>query len=739
MFLFQKLKYKYIDIETIEDYELVLNYFNQDIPSFVTWDTETTGLNIMKDKPFLLSFSWSSTVGNFAFTVDLKLEDYIYIITHIYDEMFRKTNLNFAHNAKYDYHMMINLGLTIPDDILLADGMTVARLTNYADDNQGIGLEALGTAYVDSNAKFAAKAVKDILKDIRKQRRKRFKKVLKEELPKDIRMGDVVKAFDKRVNFLNSEYDEWFELIDKEYNEPNYYDVYLKEPQLMKHYAVDDAVILNEYLKKALPVLNAKQSPETVFKQECELLRPVAEMERVGLRADVDYLIDSHYEVKQYINEVYEELWSMTDDQYGHFSSGQHKVIMEIMEEQFDVVMGNCDAQALTKIIEEDAVEFPHKKAWDYDEEDAAHIEYQTEMVTSEVSPEATAFAELIMQLRTLDKWLSTYIDGMLNRVSDGRIYTSVNNSGAITGRVSSDFQQQPKEPLLDTEGNELFHPRKVIINDEGGKMYFFDFSQMELRLQANYTIEISGGDDNLCKAFIPFKHYSVFSGEKFNPNEDYDRVNTGEWIDEDGEEWKSVDLHDITTIKAFPELANENTKSERFLHYRRYGKVANFLKNYGGGIEAIKSQLGVDDKIAQDLNNGYYKAFPAVLNYQKWVEESLLKYGYVENIYGRRYYIQSRNLFYRGYNYTIQGGCADLVKEKQIKTHKFLKENNLKSKILLPVHDELIIFILDDEVRIIEEIVKILDDNRDKVKYIPMVCDVEFTDTNWADKEDLE
>lgn len=79
------------------------------------------------------------------------------------------------------------------------------------------------------------------------------------------------------------------------------------------------------------------------------------------------------------------------------------------------------------------------------------------------------------MELRTLDKWLSTYIDGKLNAVVNGRIYTDINNNGAVSGRVSCDMQQQPKEGLKDRDGNELFHPRRAFICDEGYKLFFID------------------------------------------------------------------------------------------------------------------------------------------------------------------------------------------------------------------------------------------------------------------------
>jgi DNA polymerase-1 len=277
-----------------------------------------------------------------------------------------------------------------------------------------------------------------------------------------------------------------------------------------------------------------------------------------------------------------------------------------------------------------------------------------------------------------------------------------------------------------------LFHPRRLVINDEGYKTYYFDYSQMELRVQAQYTVDVSGGDSNLCRAFIPFNCKSLFTGETYPlGSKDWD---SGEWIDEHGNPWTPTDLHSVTTLEAFPELGS--AEHPEFSHYRRLGKMCNFLKNYGGGIEAIKHQIIDNDEIAVKLNKGYYNAFPKILEYQKWVEDNLTQYGFVENLYGRRYYLKSSNYYYKAYNYIIQGGCADIVKEKEIQVYEFLKP--YKSMMLLPIHDEIQIAIADGEEHLVPEIKRIMESVDDIMKDIPMVCDVEITHTSWADKEEL-
>lgn len=681
MFLHQKLKYT--KVTTLEDFKERLM---RDKPQIIAYDTETTGLNFMKDKPFLVGIGYDKTL-------------YVTEPTHeLFDLLF---NLPFdytlwAHNAKYDYHMLINAGHRPPEKVKLADSLALARLTQYADDISSIGLESLGQRYVDPEAKFAGKVIRTDINRINKERLRLMKDELKKKkLPASL--TEIIEAYRKRIQFIEHPYDEIFSFIDTIYKEPNYEDSYKENPNLMINYLYDDIVITLEFMRKALPVLNKTGKNGKILQQENELIRVVGDMERNGLRVDVDYLLESRKRVLDYKTQLYGELTILTGQE---FSVGQHKVIKEFFESNYGIVLDKTDLKAL-------------------------------QAVTKHKNEEVVTIASIIIELRTIDKWLSTYIEGKLNKVIDGRIYTSINNSGTVTGRVSSDFQQEPKEPLLDRQGNELFHPRRVVINDEGSKMYYFDYSQMELRVQAQYTIDVSGGDSNLCRAFIPFNCKSIFTGETFQlGDEDWD---TGEWVDEKGDLWEPVDLHSITTLEAFPELGSYD--HPEFKHYRKYGKMCNFLKNYGGGIGAIKSQIIDDDEIAMKLNKGYYGAFPKILDYQKWVESELSSHGFVENLYGRRYYLQSSNYYYKAYNYLIQGSCADIVKEKEIRIDKLLKP--YKSKMLLPVHDEIQVSIYDGEEHLIEDIQWIMHDSKHIVKQIPMTCDVEVTHSSWAEKID--
>ena len=668
-----------------DNLKVLVDKYNELQPQIIVYDTETTGLNILEDKPFLMAIGFEKNI--FVFEPVKEILDVVY-------PLIAKSKVLIAHNAKFDYHMMINSGYPIPDNIKLGDSLTIARLTEYADVDDRIGLETLGAKYVDINAKFAGKVIQQKMNEIERANLTKVKKTLKETY-KLKAVTDVWNAYKNRVQFVKHEWDDMFSYIDTIYTKATYETVYHLEPELMTHYLADDIAILLEYLKISLPVLDKVDPGYRVFKQENELIRVVGDMERIGVRADIDYLLKSRETVMEYRDKVYEKLHELTKLP---ISVGQHQKIKEILEQKYGVTVDKTDMDALGKV--------------------------------AKLGGDVGTMAKLIVELRTVDKWLSTYIEGMMNRVYKGRIHTSINNAGAVTGRVSSDLQQQPKKPLTDADGNELFHPRRVFIADPNTSIVYFDYSQMELRLQAHYTIQVSGGDTNLCRAFMPFKCIDD-TGKVYQYGDDMSK----NWFDEDGKIWEPIDLHSVTTLKAFPHLTVDHPE---FKNYRPLGKVANFLKNYAGGVGAIMDQLGVSEDIAQALNDGYYQAFPKVLDYQKWIENTLAKQGYVSNIFGRRYYIRDFSKYYKAYNYMIQGGCADLLKNKEIKVHNYIKRNNLKSKMLLPVHDELQIQVVDGEEWIIPQIKAILDNNDEYIGTLPMICDVEISRTSWADKEDL-
>ena len=718
MFLWQKYKYKLIIVEDDLDFIGIGNAFNHMKPEIVAWDTETDGLHIIKSLPFLVGFGFADRLYVFEpsewrnnYLFDLVSQDFVkYFI---------------AHNAKYDYHMMMNYGTPIPKTVPLADSLALARITSYVDSMDGIGLEALGAKHVNPESKFAGKVIRQHMNEINAKGYSVIKEYVKDNQA-DLKMtySNFKTAWERRIQHVEDPLDKHFDNIDKVAAKASYLSSYLERPNLMINYLADDVLLVLEVFKKLIPVLDFVDEGRKTWHRENELIRVVGDMERTGMPIDIEYTLKSRLKVMEYIDKVYAELWEIADvknikplaepkgdilfNKNHNFSAGQHKVISEIFKRKYKIGMLSTDNAALEEVAM---------------------------LATTDVYPkEAGKIAELLMELRSLSKWLSTYIEGMLNKLVDGRLYTDINNSGTVTGRVSSDLQQQPNGGLYTKEGIELFHPRKPFINDEGYRHFYFDFSNMEMRVQAYYTMLTSKGDLNMCRAFMPFECYDMLTGIKFDPQKDLDNWNSGFWVLEDGTPWTKLDLHSETTMKAFPEMKPDD---EHFKEHRELGKRANFLKNYGGGVNALITQLKVTPEVAAALDKGYYEAFPMILNYQKKVDDDIRESGFTENIYGRRYYFQDSRFSYRGYNYNVQGSCADYVKVKEIELHKLLE--NYESKMIMPIHDELVFSIKKGEEHLVPLIKSIMENSRDFMTTMPMVSDVEVTDTNWHDKIDYQ
>ena len=709
MYLHQKLNYKYKHLTTDREIDLMCQDLRASGTNYAGFDTETTGLNIITDKPFLVSFGYNDRVYTFDYRPDW--------FGSLIDTIDQCQIPIFAHNAKFDFHMVANGGSPIPDSVALYDSITVARLTENADERISMSLESLGTRYVDDEAKFAGHIIKDIIHKIDKETRDNLKTLIANEFPDDgfttITKDGKVKSTGKftklmeeyektRTRWVNDD-NPYFQFLDKNFKRANYKYVYDLEPELMRNYAADDIVIMLEYLKKALPVLKEVDKDFRVLKREGKLIRAVAFMENTGFKVDVDYILESRKKVVAYRELLYLELYIYTGKQ---FSVGQHNEIKKLLLTKYKIKTEKADEKALKYIIE---------NATDED---------------------VKLVCKNILELRTLDKWLSTYIDGKLNAVVNGRIYTDINNNGAVSGRVSCDMQQQPKEGLYDRDGNELFHPRRAFICDDGYKLFFIDESQMELRIQAQYTI-LHGQepDTNLCRAYMPYKCYNdVSTLFDYNNPEHLKHFTEKKWYElGTGKEWEPTDLHSETTKHAFP---NIDPNSDEFKKKRKLGKRCNFLKVYQGGVQALKDSLEVDDETAAALDAAFYKAFPRIKDYQNWVNDELSTYGFVENLYGRRYYMEDSRQFYKGCNYLIQGSCADMVKTFEINIYNYIKENKLGIKMVLPIHDELVFLVPRGEEKYVINLKHIMEDTLDVVKNIPMRADVEMSETSWRDKK---
>ena len=229
----------------------------------------------------------------------------------------------------------------------------------------------------------------------------------------------------------------------------------------------------------------------------------------------------------------------------------------------------------------------------------------------------------------------------------------------------------------------------------------------------AIYSVLLTGGDTNLCRLFIPFNCHK--REDKWYFNEDPKTL------------WQPSKPHDVTTKNVF----NIDETHKDWAHYRALGKQANFAIIYGAGPTKLAQQLDISFELAKTLYDGFYKTFPAVHNYDMFIKNSIMSFGYVENVFGRRYYNISAH---KGKNYLIQGSCADYTKKLLPQIVELLKGK--KSKLENYLHDEFSLRIHKSERELIPLIKQIMEQLETE---IPMIADIEIAETDWSAKHDYD
>ena len=269
---------------------------------------------------------------------------------------------------------------------------------------------------------------------------------------------------------------------------------------------------------------------------------------------------------------------------------------------------------------------------------------------------------DLILEYRGVKKLLSTYVEALPQLVNrrTGRIHTSFNQAVTATGRLSSTNPNLQNIPVRDEMGRRI--RRAFIPSDDDHLLLSADYSQVELRLMAHLS-----GDESLIAAF------------------------------EHGE-----DIHAATAARLFNKPLSEVTSEER-----RRAKTANFGIIYGISAFGLSQRLDIPRKEAREIIDGYFASYPKVKEYMDRVVEKAKEEGFVSTIFGRRRYlndIASHNAVARGLaernavNAPIQGSAADIMKIAMINVHRRFAAEGIRSKVILQVHDELVVDMLRSE-----------------------------------------
>ena len=280
-----------------------------------------------------------------------------------------------------------------------------------------------------------------------------------------------------------------------------------------------------------------------------------------------------------------------------------------------------------------------------------------------------------IMEFRALRKLYTTYLTALPAAINPdtGKIHTNYNQTVTATGRISSTAPNLQNIPVRDDEGREI---RRAFIADPGHLFLSADYSQIELRLVADFA-----DDETMLSAFR--------NGD---------------------------DIHAITAARIFHKTPEEVTDNER-----RKAKTANFGIIYGISAFGLSTRLNIPRAEAKDIIDSYFATFPTVHKYMSDSVEHAREKGYVETRMGRKRYlpdINSKNPVVRGYaernaiNAPIQGSAADIIKRAMVDIAREMREKNMKSRMIMQVHDELNFDVVPDELPTMQEMVSRLMEN---------------------------
>ncbi len=319
---------------------------------------------------------------------------------------------------------------------------------------------------------------------------------------------------------------------------------------------------------------------------------------------------------------------------------------------------------------------------------------WSTDADTLEGLREMHPAVDKILAYRQIVKLNGTYIDGLLRKVDDtGRIHTTFDQTGTSTGRISSNEPNLQNIPIRTEMGREI---RRAFVAKPGYVLVDGDYSQIELRVLAHMS-----GDEAMCDAF-----------------------NRGQ------------DIHTRTAAEINGVPMQQVTGA-----MRSAAKAVNFGIVYGISDFGLANNIGVSRKRAADFISRYFERYPKVQAFMENAKKDGYQNGYAATLYGRRRWLKelkSSNANLRNFgeraamNTPIQGTAADIIKAAMVRVHRRLQESGLKSRLILTVHDELLIEALEEEAT---QVANLLRDSMENVidLSVPLVSDIK-TGRSWYD-----
>lgn len=320
---------------------------------------------------------------------------------------------------------------------------------------------------------------------------------------------------------------------------------------------------------------------------------------------------------------------------------------------------------------------------------------YSTEASVMEALRDTHPIIELILKYRQLSKLKSTYVDALpaLINPRTGRVHTNFNQTGTATGRLSSSDPNLQNIPIRSEMGNKI---RKAIIAPPGTYLLSADYSQIDLRVLAHLS-----QDPSLVAAFA-----------------------------------HDEDIHALTASKIFGIPASEVTPE-----MRRNAKTVNFGVVYGMSDYGLEQATSLSREEASQFIALYFEKYPGVKEYLEATKAQARKLGYVQTVLGRRRFLPEINSFNRmvreaaermAINAPVQGSSADIIKIAMINLHREMESRNLKSKMLLQIHDELLFEVPEKEVKEMKSLVTELMPQAVELR-VPVKIDIKLG-RNWGE-----
>jgi len=433
-------------------------------------------------------------------------------------------------------------------------------------------------------------------------------------------------------------------------------------------YAAADAVMTLRLVEPMRNDLEAHAAQKLYHDVENPLIPILAEMEETGILLDLKFFKEFAKELQTEINRLTEEAYHLAGDQFNL----------------------NSTQQLSDTLFQKLGLEPPDRT------KKTSSGKFSTSAEVLESMRGMHPLVDTILDYRELSKLQSTYVEALPTQINpkDGRVHTTFNQTGTVTGRIASQNPNLQNIPIRTEQGRRV---RQGFIAAEGHKLLAVDYSQIELRIVAHLA-----QDEAMMKAFH-----------------------------------EGQDIH-VTTAAAIANIPlNEVSKQER-----RHAKAINFGLIYGMSPYGLTRTTDLTLAEAENFVREYFRQFPGV---KKWLDNTRLeatRQGYVETLLGRRRYFPA---LAAGTNYTIrqreereainapvQGTAADIIKLAMLKLPETLEEAGLKTKMILQVHDELIFEVPLEEIDQASRLVKSLMESAFPLS-VPLVTEAKIGN-NWGE-----